>query len=157
MPRTPSNKEITVASEEELTPQKYDGIIFYPTPNQMYMEYFCLSGKREVHPEGERIPCHVSLYSIRNNKVELFETFQAHFDDPKEYANMLRRQTGMFGVIVRDVKKAKSLIKNWTRDGEQVMTSLIESRMKEEHQQIPLWTRIKMWVGWQSPQENEHV
>jgi len=130
-----------------LTPQMYDGIMFYPTPNQMYFEYFCLSGKRVVHREDERIPCHVSLYSIRNEDVELFETFRAHFSDPKEYAHMLRKQTQMFGFIVRDVKKAQSFIKGVEREGEDIMRELIMSRMKEEHKQIPLWTRIKMWFG----------
>lgn len=146
--RKRENKIVVAAnSEGELTPQMYDGIMFYPTPNQMYFEYFCLSGKRVVHREDERIPCHVSLYSIRNEDVELFETFRAHFSDPKEYAHMLRKQTQMFGFIVRDVKKAQSFIKGVEREGEDIMRELIMSRMKEEHKQIPLWTRIKMWFG----------
>lgn len=138
---------VSANSEGELTPQMYDGVFFYPTENQMYFEYFCLSGKRVVHGENERIPCHVSLYSIRNNEIEHFESFRAHFSDPKEYAHMLRKQTQMFGVIVRDVKKAQKFIKNIERDGVFVMSELILKRMKEEHQQIPLWTRIKMWFG----------
>lgn len=142
-------------SEGELTPQMYDGVIFYPTPNQMYFEYFCLSGKRVVHGEDERIPCHVSLYSIRDNEIQHFESFRAHFSDPKEYAHMLRKQTQMFGVIVRDVKKAQKFIKNIERDGVFVMSELIHKRMQEEHQQIPLWTRIKMWFG-VYPKEEYH-
>lgn len=149
MPKRKKDTTVTVAAnnEEELTPQMYDGVIFYPTRSQMYFEYFCLSGKRVIHGEDERIPCHVSLYSIRNDDVELFETFRAHFSDPKEYAHMLRKQTQMFGFIVRDVKKAQSFIKGVEREGEDIMRELIMSRMKEEHKQIPLWTRIKMWFG----------
>lgn len=149
MPKRKKDTTVTVAAnnEDELTPQMYDGVIFYPTHSQMYFEYFCLSGKRVIHGEDERIPCHVSLYSIRNDDVELFETFRAHFSDPKEYAHMLRKQTQMFGFIVRDVKKAQSFIKGVEREGEDIMRELIMSRMKEEHKQIPLWTRIKMWFG----------
>lgn len=156
--RKRENKIVVAAnSEGELTPQMYDGIMFYPTPNQMYFEYFCLSGKRVVHREDERIPCHVSLYSIRNEDVELFETFRAHFSDPKEYAHMLRKQTQMFGFIVRDVKKAQSFIKGVEREGEDIMRELIMSRMKEEHKQIPLWTRIKMWFGIISKEQPEEL
>ena len=156
--RKRENKIVVAAnSEGELTPQMYDGIMFYPTPNQMYFEYFCLSGKRVVHREDERIPCHVSLYSIRNDDVELFETFRAHFSDPKEYAHMLRKQTQMFGFIVRDVKKAQSFIKGVEREGEDIMRELIMSRMKEEHKQIPLWTRIKMWFGIISKEQPEEL
>lgn len=149
---------MTVAAntEMELTPQMYDGIMFYPTPNQMYFEYFCFNGKRTVHGEDERIPCHVSLYSIRNNDVEHFETFRAHFSDPKEYAHMLRKQTQMFGVIVRDVKGAKTFIKSIEKEGGEVMRELIGKRMQEEHQQIPLWTRIKMWWGVYPKQEDHY-
>jgi hypothetical protein len=149
MPKRKKDKQMTVAasSEGEMTPQMYDGVIFYPTPNQMYFEYFCLTGKRVVHGEDERVPCHVSLYSIRNNDVVHFETFRAHFSDPKEYAHMLRKQTQMFGVIIRDVKKAQTFIKSIEKEGVDVMRELISGRMEEEHQQIPLWTRIKMWFG----------
>lgn len=147
---------VAAKTEMELTPQMYDGIFFYPTPNQMYFEYFCLNGKRVVHDEDERIPCHVSLFSIRDNDVEHFETFRAHFSDPKEYANMLRKQTQMFGVIIRDVKKAKSFIRGIEQDGVEVMRDLINKRMQEEHQQIPLWTRIKMWWGVYPKQEDHY-
>lgn len=146
---------VPAQTEMELTPQMYDGIFFYPTPNQMYFEYFCLTGKRHVHGEEERIPCHVSLFSIRNDDVEHFETFRAHFSDPREYANMLRKQTQMFGVIIRDVKKAKTFIKSIEKDGADVMRELIDKRMKEEHQQIPLWTRIKMRFGIYPKQEEQ--
>ncbi len=146
---------VAAKSEDELTPQMYDGIMFYPTPNQMYFEYFCLAGKRVVHGEDERIPCHVSLYSIRNNAVVHFESFRAHFSDPREYANMLRKQTQMFGVIVRDVKKAQKFIKDIEKDGVIVMSELIEGRMMEEHKQIPLWTRIKMWFGIMPKEQSE--
>lgn len=154
--RKRENKIVVAAnSEGELTPQMYDGIMFYPTPNQMYFEYFCLSGKRVVHGEDERIPCHVSLYSIRNGDVEHFETFRAHFSDPKEYAHMLRKQTQMFGVIVRDVKKAQTFIKSIERDGRDVMSELIMGRMEQEYKQIPLWTRIKMRLGMMPKEQYE--
>jgi len=138
---------INVVDDKEMTPQKYDGIFFYPTPTHMYFEYFCLNGKRTECAETNFIPCLVSLFSIQNNDVEHFDTFRAHFSDPKVYANMIRKQTQMFGIIVRDIKKTKSIIKNIERNGKQMMQELILNRMIEEVKQLSLWSRIKMWLG----------
>lgn len=149
MPKQDGKLDMTInaVSDHDMTPQKYDGIFFYPTPNQMYFEYFCLKGKRAERVETDFIPCLVSLFSIQDNNVEHFETFRANFSDPREYANMLRKQTQMFGIIIKDVKKAKTFIKNIERDGEEMKRELITKRMKEEYKRIPLWSRIKMWFG----------
>ena len=141
-----------IEENQPLSPHDYDGIIFYYGNTRRYTDYFKLD-ELDINTTDEsfiadRPLYHVLLYSMNKDyEVQLIDSFGAHFSDPSAYVQMLQKNTSMFGVMIRNVERSQKLIQSWIEDGKMVMSQLIENSLRKEHQSLPLWTRVKLWLG----------